>query len=147
MSLQDQLTNDMKQAMKDHDKTALAVIRMVKTAIKNTEISNGEALDDSGILGVLAKEVKQRQDTIAEVKKAGRDDLVNANEAEIKILQKYLPEPLTDDEISQIIDKAIADTGAASLADMGKVMGKVQPQIKGRADGGKVSAIVKEKLG
>lgn len=147
MSLQDQLTNDMKQAMKDKDKTALAVIRMVKTAIKNAEISNGEALDESGVLGVLAKEVKQRQDTIAEVKKAGRDDLVEANEAEIKILQNYLPEPLTDAEVEAIIEKAIADTGAASLADMGKVMGAVQPQIKGRADGGKVSAIVKEKLG
>lgn len=146
MTINEQLTEDMKAAMKAKDKTALATIRMVKAAISNKEIDEGE-LDDSAILGVLAKEVKQRQDTIVEVSKANRADLVEQNEAEIEVLKKYLPEQLSDNELTEIIKKAINDTDSTSLADMGKVMGIVQPEIKGRADGTKASAIVKDLLG
>jgi uncharacterized protein YqeY len=145
MTLKEQLNEDMKAAMKAKDKDTLAVIRMVKAAISNKEIEDGE-LDDTAVLGILAKEVKQRQDTLNEVSKAGRDDLVEQNQKEIGILQGYLPEQLSDEELRQIIEKAVSDSGASSLADMGKVMGIVQPEIKGRADGSKASQIVKEIL-
>lgn len=145
MTLKEQLNEDMKAAMKAKDKDTLAVIRMVKAAISNKEIEDGE-LDDTAVLGILAKEVKQRQDTLNEVSKAGRDDLVEQNQKEIGILQSYLPEQLSDEELRQIIEKAVSDSGASSLADMGKVMGIVQPEIKGRADGSKASQIVKEIL-
>ena len=146
MSIKEQLSEDMKAAMKSKDKIALSTIRMAKAAIANKEIEDGE-LDDNAILGILAKEVKQRKDTIEEVKKADRVDLVEQNEAEIVVLQKYLPEQLTDEELKEIIQSAVSQSGANSLADMGKVMGIVQPQIKGRADGTKASQIVKEILG
>jgi uncharacterized protein YqeY len=146
MSLKEELNNDLKEAMKNKDKLTLSVIRMAKAAISNQEIADGKELTDTDLVGVLAKEVKQRQDTLVEVKKVGRDDLVQAAQNEINILQKYLPEPLSDEQIQNLIKNVIEKTNANSIQDLGKVMGMLQSQIKGRADGSKVSQLVKDLL-
>lgn len=146
MSLQTQLTNDMKQAMKDKDKLTLSVIRMAKSAIKNEEINVGHDLSDEEVLTILTKEVKQRKDSIAGFKEAGRDDLVSEHEKEIEVLQKYLPTPLTTDELTVIVKEVIASEGATSMKDMGRVMSSVLTRVKGRADGKEVNQIVKSEL-
>ena len=144
MSLKDQLKEDMKAAMKarEEGKTALSVIRMVNSAIKNTEINDKIELDDAGILGILAKEMKTRQDSLTEFEKAGREDLISHVKEEMAVLQKYLPERLKEDEIVQ---EAIAACG--DNVNMGNVMKHVMPKTKGRADGKVVNNIVKELLG
>ena len=147
MSLKDQLKEDMKAAMKarEEGKTALSVIRMVNSAIKNTEINDKVELDDNGILGILAKEMKTRQDSLTEFKKAGREDLISHVKEEMAVLQKYLPEQLSEDEIRTVVKEAIAACGDA--VNMGNVMKHVMPKTKGRADGKVVNNIVKELLG
>ena len=141
------IREDMKTAMKSGDKPRLAVIRLIMAAIKQREVDERIELNDEQVLAVLDKMVKQRRDSITQFTDAGRDDLASVEKAEVEIIQDYLPEALGTDEISAIIDQAIADTGAASMADMGKVMGKVKPQIQGRGDMGAVSGLVKQKLG
>ena len=143
MSLKDQLKEDMKAAMKarEEGKTALSVIRMVNSAIKNTEINDKVELDDNGILGILAKEMKTRQDSLAEFEKAGREDLISHVKEEMAVLQKYLPEQLSEDEIRTVVKEAIAACGDSVN------MGNVMPKTKGRADGKVVNNIVKELLG
>ena len=136
----------MKAAMKGGDKPRLAVIRLILAAIKQREVDERIELNDEQVLAVLDKMVKQRRDSIKQYGDAGRDDLANAEQAEIVIIQDYLPEALSDDEIAAIIEQAISDTGAESMKDMGKVMGKVKPQVQGRADVGAVSGLVKQKL-
>ena len=145
--LKQQLTEAMKAAMKAGDKPRLAVVRLINAAIKQREVDERIELDDAQVLAVLDKMVKQRRDSIQQYGDAGRDDLVAQEAAEIEVIQEFLPEALSDDEIAAIIDAAIADTGAESMRDMGKVMGKVKPQVQGRADVGQVSALVKQKLG
>ena len=145
--LKAQLTNDMKAAMKGGDKSRLAVIRLINAAIKQREVDERIELNDEQVLAVLDKMVKQRRDSIKQYTDAGRTDLAEVEQAEVEIIQGYLPAALSDDEIATIIEQAIADTGAASMADMGKVMGKVKPQVQGRADMGAVSGLVKAKLG
>ena len=148
MSIKDQLMADMKQAMKEREagKLALSVIRMVRANIKNHEINNKVELDDEGVLQVLMKEVKMRQDSLEEFKKAERADLVAQAEGEIAILQKYLPQALNDDELKAIVAETIAEVGATSPKDMGKVMPKVMAKTKGRADGKRINAIVRQLL-
>lgn len=148
MSIKDQLTADMKQAMKDKEagKLRLAVIRMVRNSIRNQEINNKIELDDNAVLQVLMKEVKMRQDSLEEFKKANRAELVAQAEEEIAILKQYLPEALSDEELKAIVAEAIAEVGAAGPKDMGKVMPKVIAKAQGRADGKRISAMVRELL-
>lgn len=148
MSIKDQLTADMKQAMKDKEagKLRLAVIRMVRNSIRNQEINNKIELDDNAVLQVLMKEVKMRQDSLEEFKKANRAELVAQAEEEIAILKQYLPEALSDEELKAIVAETIAEVGATSPKDMGKVMPKVIAKAQGRADGKRISAMVRELL-
>ena len=146
MSLNEQLTSDMKQAMKDKDKLTLSVIRMVKASIKNEEINLGHDLTDDEVLTVLLKEVKQRKDAIQGFEEADRKDLIEQHEDEIRVLQKYLPQPLTTDELTNIIKDIISSENAESMKDMGRVMNLTLEKVKGRADGKEVSQIVKSLL-
>ncbi len=145
--LKQRIQDDMKAAMKAGDKPRLAVIRLIMAAIKQREVDERVELNDEQVLAVLDKMVKQRRDSIKQYSDAGRDDLASAEQAEVEIIQTYLPEALGEDEIAAIVEQAIAETGASSMKDMGKVMGKVKPQVQGRADMGAVSALVKQKLG
>jgi hypothetical protein len=145
-ALKQQLTDDMKAAMRSKDKPRLGVVRLVLAAIKQREVDERVELDDAQVLAVLDKMVKQRRDSIKQYSDAGRNDLADAEQAEVEVIQEYLPAALSEDEITIIVERAIADVGAATMADMGKVMGKVKPQVQGRADMGAVSALVKTKL-
>lgn len=148
MSIKDQLTEDMKQAMKDREngKLRLSVIRMVRANIKNVEINDKKELTDDEVLAVLMKEVKMRQDSLEEFQKAARSELVAQAEEEIKILQKYLPEALSDEELKGIVAEVVAEVGATTMKDMGKVMPAVMAKTKGRADGKRINAMVRELL-
>lgn len=146
MSLKEQLTNDMKEAMKAHDKDRLAVIRMVRGAVRQQEIDGKKELGDEDVLAVVGKEVKMRRDSIEEFRKGGREDLVEKTEAEIAVLMPYLPAQLSEEEIRGLVQAAVKQTGAASPKDMGKVMGVLMPKVKGRADGKTVNAIVRSML-
>lgn len=146
MSLLSQLKDEMKVAMRAKDKVRLGVIRMAISAIKQVEIDDKVELNDDGIIAVLTKMVKQRKDSIKMFKEGGRDDMADAEAAEVKTLEEFLPQPLTDEEISQLISKTIADTGAASMADMGKVMAVLKPLMQGKADLGAVSGKVRATL-
>ena len=145
--LKAQIIDDMKAAMKGGEKTRLGVIRLITAAIKQREVDERIDLDDEQVLVVLDKMVKQRRDSIKQYTDAGREDLAAIEEAEVEIIQTYLPAALSEDEIAAIVEAAIAQTGASSMADMGKVMGIVKPQVQGRGDMGAVSGIVKQKLG
>ena len=145
--LKAQIIDDMKAAMKGGEKTRLGVIRLITAAIKQREVDERIELDDEQVLIVLDKMVKQRRDSIKQYTDAGREDLAAIEEAEVEIIQAYLPAALSEDEIAAIVEAAIAQTGASSMADMGKVMGIVKPQVQGRGDMGAVSGIVKQKLG
>ncbi|OLZ10466.1 GatB/YqeY domain-containing protein [Sulfobacillus thermosulfidooxidans] len=147
MSLREQLNEDLKSAMRAKDQARLSVIRSIKAGILAQETrSERTTLDDEGILQVIVKEIKERKDANSEFEKAGRQDLVEKNLKEIEILSLYLPEPLSEDELAQLIDAAITACGATSPKDMGKVMAIVNPQIRGRADGRHVADLVKARL-
>lgn len=146
MSLKQNLTEAMKAAMKGGDKSRLGVIRLVLAAIKQVEVDERIELDDERVLAVLDKMVKQRRESISQYSAAGRDDLVQQEEYEVSVLQDFLPEALSDDEIEQMIAKAVDETGASSIKDMGKVMGMLKPQMQGRADMGAVSGKIKARL-
>jgi len=145
--LKKRIQDDMKAAMKAGDKPRLGVIRLVLAAIKQREVDERIELDDAQVLAVLDKMVKQRRDSIKQYEDAGRNDLAEAEAAEISVIQEFLPAALSDAEIDTIIADAITETGAESMRDMGKVMGLVKPKVQGRADIGKVSGLVKQKLG
>ena len=144
--LKAQIIDDMKTAMKGGEKARLGVIRLITAAIKQREVDERIELDDEQVLIVLDKMVKQRRDSIKQYTDAGREDLAAIEEAEVEIIKAYLPAALSEDEIAAIVEAAIAQTGATSMADMGKVMGIVKPQVQGRGDMGAVSGIVKQKL-
>ena len=146
MSLLTTLNDDIKTAMKAKDKDSLAVLRMLKSGIQNEQIKVGRDLNGDEELTVLSREIKQRKDSLQEFERAGREDLVDKTKIEIAVVEKYLPEQLSDDDIRRIVSAAIQQTGAASQADFGKVMGLVMPQVKGKAEGALVNAIVKESL-
>jgi uncharacterized protein YqeY len=148
MSVKGRLTEDMKQAMKEKEagKFRLSVIRMVRASIKNLEIDRQKELSDEDVLDVLAKEVKMRRDAMEEFKKGNRPDLVEGLEQEIVILMQYLPQQLTEAEVRALVTAAVAETGSASVKEMGKVMAALMPKVKGRADGKLVNTIVKELL-
>ncbi len=145
--LKQQITDAMKAAMKGGDKARLAVIRLMLAAIKQREVDERIELDDAQVLAVLDKMVKQRRDSIQQYSDAGRDELAAAEAAEIEVIQTFLPEELSEAEVVEIVEAAIAETGAESMRDMGKVMAVVKPKVQGRADVGMVSGLVKQKLG
>lgn len=147
MSLKARLSEDMKAAMKGGDKDRLGVIRLINAAIKQREVDERIELDDPQVLAVVEKMLKQRRDSIAQFRAAGREDLATKEEFEVGVIQAYMPAQMDDAEIDAIVSKAIADSGASGAKDMGKVVGLVKPQVAGRADMGKVSALVKRKLG
>ncbi|SHE64980.1 hypothetical protein SAMN05444392_102216 [Seinonella peptonophila] len=146
MSLVATLEQDMKTAMRNKEKDKLAVIRMVRAAIKKVEIDLKRPLNDEEVLDVITREVKQRKDSIAGFEKAGRSELAAKEQGELEILQVYLPAQLSDEELRQIVVETVEQLGATSKAEMGKVMGTVLPKVKGRADGKKVSQIVNQTL-
>lgn len=144
--LKTQVINDMKSAMKAKDKASLKAVRMILGAIKQKEVDDRIELDDTQVLAVIQKMVKQRKDSISQFKDAGRTDLVEVEEAELVILNNYMPVQLSEAEISTAVDKAITDTGASSMQDMGKLMGALKSQLAGKADMGAVSGIIRSKL-
>jgi uncharacterized protein len=146
MSLLDTLNQDMKQAMKNKEKQKLSVIRMLKASLQNEAIKHGHELNEEEELTVLAREMKQRKDSLQEFEKAGREDLVAGLQDEIAVLTPYLPKQLTEEELHEIVAQTISETGAASKADIGKVMGALMPKVKGKADGGLVNRIVQQQL-
>jgi uncharacterized protein YqeY len=147
MSLKGQIQNDMKEALKAGDRDRLKVVRLIMAAIKQQEIDRRAELDDAAVLGVIERMVKQRRESIHQFRQGGRQDLADQEAAEIAVLQKYLPEPLSQQELDDLIAAAITETGAASVRDMGKVMGVLKPKVQGRADMGAVGAAVKSRLG
>lgn len=146
MGLAECLDADMKQAMKDKDKVRLSTIRMIRTAIKNTEIDQKKTLTDEEILDVLNRELKQRRDSLQAFEAGGRSDLVDQVQQEIAVLQAYLPEQLSEEELRAIVLETIQETGAVAKKDMGKVMSALMPKIKGRADGKLVNQLVQSHL-
>lgn len=146
MALIDILKEEQKLAMKAKDKIRLGTIRLALSAIKQREVDEQITLNDDDILAVLVKMVKQRRDSVAQYEAANRQDLADAEQAEITILEAFMPQPLSDDELSALIDNAMTESGAVGMQDMGKVMAVLKPQIQGRADMGKVSGLVRTKL-
>ncbi len=146
MALIEQLKEEQKIAMKAKDKARLGTIRLALAAIKQREVDEKITLTDDDIIAVLTKMVKQRRDSVAQYESAGRQDLADVELAEITVLEDFMPQPLTEEEVAALVEAAIADSGAASMQDMGKVMGVLKPQIQGRADMGKVSGLVRSKL-
>jgi uncharacterized protein YqeY len=146
MPLRDQLNEDIKSAMKAREAERLAALRLMLSAVKQREVDERITLDDTGVIGVVEKMIKQRKDSIAQFEKAARQDLADKEKYEISVLEDYLPKQLAQAEVEAIVAEAIAATGAKGAADMGKVMGVVKPKLAGRADMGKVSGLVKAKL-
>ncbi len=140
------IQEDVKAAMKARDKARLGVLRLITAAIKQKEVDDRTELNDDQVVAVLEKMVKQRKDSIAQYKKAGRTELAEQEAFEIGVIQEYLPEPLSEAEIDALITEAIDATGAAGMQDMGKVMGWLKPRLAGRADMGKVSQTIKQRL-
>lgn len=149
MTLRERIDTELKTAMKAKDKVRLAAIRSIKKALLEKEVelrSQGKTLGEAEELALLSKEAKQRRDSIEQYRQGGREDLAEQEAQELAIIESYLPKQLSDEEIRAAVDEAIAQTGASSLKDMGKVMGPLMQKLKGRADGQKVQAMVKEKL-
>lgn len=146
MSLLELLNSDMKQAMKDKEKKKLSVIRMLKSSLQNEQINLGRELTEDEMLTVLTREMKQRRDSLQEFQKADRHDLADGVQEEINVLTKYMPQQLSEDEIRQLVAETIAQVGASSKADMGKVMGALMPKVKGKADGALVNKLVQQLL-
>jgi len=146
MTLIAKIQEDVKAAMRSKAKERLQTLRLITAAIKQIEVDQRIELDDAGLLTVLEKMLKQRKDSIEQFDKAGRDDLSDKEKAEVLIIQEYMPEQMSEDEVAAIVDAAISSTGAESMKDMGKVMGVVKPQVAGKADMGLVSKLVKAKF-
>lgn len=146
MSLLERLNNDMKQAMKNKEKDKLSVIRMLKSSLQNEELKKREALTDDEELTVLSRELKQRKDSLQEFENAGRIDLVDKVRTEIDYVEAYMPEQLSEEEISEIVKNTIEEVKASSKTDMGRVMGALMPKVKGKADGSLVNKLVQQHL-
>ncbi|MCF5092090.1 Yqey-like protein [compost metagenome] len=146
MSMKQQLTEDMKAAMKGGEKHKLGVIRLINAAIKQKEVDERIELDDTAVIAVLDKMVKQRKDSVSQFEAANREDLAEIERAEIVVIEAYLPAKMGEAEIVAAIQAAIAETGASSAADMGKLMGALKPKLAGQADMGLVSKLVKQQL-
>ncbi|MGB2831427.1 MAG: GatB/YqeY domain-containing protein [Methylotenera sp.] len=146
MSLKLQITEDMKTAMRAKDSARLGAIRLLQAAIKQREVDERIELTDVDVISVIEKMLKQRRDSIAAFESANRTDLADIEKFEVSVLQNYLPQQLTEDEIKVILDKVIVDTGADGVKDMGKVMAAIKPLVAGKADMGKISGLIKTRL-
>lgn len=146
MSLKEKLQEDLKSSMKNKDSVRKSVVTLIRASIKQYEVDNRVELDEAGIIDIVAKQMKQRRDSLEEFKKANRDDLIAETEAEIEVLKEYLPQQLSEEEIEKIVSETISEVGASSMKDMGKVMSSIQPKVKGRADGKLVNELVKKNL-
>ncbi|MFC7783228.1 MULTISPECIES: GatB/YqeY domain-containing protein [unclassified Rossellomorea] len=147
MSLLNRLNDDMKQAMKNKEKEKLSVIRMLKASLQNEAIKHGnQELSEDEELTVLSREVKQRKDSLQEFQNAGREDLVEKIQTELTYVEIYMPKQLSEEEVSAIVQETVAEVGATSKADMGKVMGAIMPKLKGKADGALVNKLVLQHL-
>jgi len=146
VTLKDKLTEAMKEAMKNKEKERLAAIRLALSALKQVEVDERITLDDARVIAILDKMVKQRRDSITQYEQGGRQDLADQERYEIGVLSDFLPAALSEAEIKALIDAAVAETGANGMADMGKLMNVLRPQLQGKADMGAVSALVKAKL-
>jgi uncharacterized protein YqeY len=146
MSLEERLVEEMKQAMRSDDKLRLSTIRMIRSSVKNKEIELRKKLDDEGIHKVIQGMVRKGEESIEQFRAGGRMDLVEKEEREVKIMQSYLPQPLSREEILKIIEQSIEETQASSTKDMGKVMKSVMPKLEGKADGKLINQLVKERL-
>ncbi len=147
MGLKRELQEAMKAALKEGDKARLGAIRLILNEIKQREIELRRELSEEEIVAVLGKMVRQRLETIQQYRQAGREDLAEKERLELEVIRSYLPEPLSEEELDRLVEEAIAETGAKSLRDMGKVMASLRPKVQGRADMGLVSQKVKERLG
>ena len=146
MSLTEKFIDDLKQSMRSGDTARRDVIRYIRSAIRNMEIECQKEADDEAVIELLGRQAKQRRDSIEAFTEGNRQDLVDKEKAELEIILEYMPAQLSDDELTELVKKAIDDAGATSPADMGKVMGRVMPQVKGKAEGQRVSAIASELL-
>ena len=146
MSIKQTISEDMKTLMRAKDTARLGAVRLLQASIKQKEVDERIELTDDQVLSVIQKMLKQRKDSIQAYQKANRQDLIDQEQLEIDVLTKYMPEPLSDSEVSKIIDDVIAEVNATDMKDMGKVVGVLKSQISGRADMGQVSKIVREKL-
>ncbi|KZC86973.1 GatB/Yqey domain protein [Neisseria flavescens] len=146
MSLKTQLTEDMKTAMRAKDQVSLSTIRLINAAIKQFEVDERTEADDSKVISILTKMVKQRKDSAKIYTEAGRQDLADKENAEIEILNRYLPQMMSAEEIKTIVEAVIAETGASGMADMGKVMGVLKTRLAGKADMGEVNKVLKTAL-
>ena len=144
--LQQQITDDMKAAMKSGDKVKLGAIRMLRSAMKDKEIELMHPLGEEDVIAVVARLIKQRKDAASQYSEAGRADLADKELAEISVFEAYMPEQLSEEEVAAAVNQAIADTAAESMKDMGKVMGVIRPKLQGKADMGLVSALIKQQL-
>jgi len=144
--LQNRINDDVKAAMRAKEKERLQTLRLITSAIKQIEVDTRSEVDEDGVIAVLEKMLKQRKDSIEQFEKAGRDELANIEKAEVLIIKEYMPEQMSDAEIDTLIDEAISSTGAASMKDMGKVMGMLKGQLAGKADMGAVSGKIKSRL-
>lgn len=147
MSLLEQLTNDMKEAMKAKDKVTLGVVRMVKSSVSNEQIKLGHDLTADEELAVLSREMKQRVEELESYKDADREDLGEEIQGQIDVLKRYMPEQMSEEEVVAVVKETIAEVGASSKADLGKVMGALMPKVKGKADGKLVNQTVQSLLG
>lgn len=146
MTLQERLLEDLRDAMRQKDEVRRSTLRLVRAAVQNEEIAQQKKLDDAGIINAISRLVRQHQESITEFRRGNRPDLVQREEAELAILQKYMPQQLGREEIAQLAREAIAKVGARGPSDSGKVMGQLMPQVRGRADGAEVSRIVAQLL-
>ena len=147
MSLKARITEDMKNAMRAKDSARLGAIRLLQSAIKQREVDERIELDDMQVIEAIEKMLKQRRDSISQYEAANRHDLADVEKFEVTVLQEYLPQALTDDEVGAILEQVIAETGASGIKDMSKVMAAVKPLVVGRADMGKISGLIKTRLG
>ncbi len=147
MSLKVQISEDMKNAMRAKDSARLGTIRLLQAAIKQREVDERIELDDAAVIAVIEKMLKQRRDSIAAYESANRNDLADVEKFEVSVLQTYLPQQLTEEEIKAVLEKVVTETGANGIKDMSKVMAAIKPHVAGRADMGKISGLIKARLG
>ena len=146
MSLKEKLQEDLKSSMKNKDTIRKSVVTLIRAAIKQCEVDNRVELADDAIIDIISKQLKQRKDSLAEFEKANRDDLIEETKSEIQVLEGYLPQQLSEEELEKIVIETIAEVGATSMKDMGKIMATIKPKTAGRADGRKINELVKKNL-
>ena len=146
MDLKSRIADDMKSAMRAKDSARLESVRLIRAAIQRKEVDDQVTLDDQGVMAVVQKMIKQSRDAIGQFEKGGRDDLASKEKSQVAILEQYLPEPLSEQEVDALIAQALTETGASEMRDMGKVMGWLKPKIDGRADMGSLSGKIKQRL-